>query len=60
MWLPVGFFFVGVTLDGPAGRSPCAWLPSECFSKEVTNPVVHFSRPGWFDSLERRVPCLTT
>ena len=52
------FCLFPVTLDGPAGRSPCAWLPAEYFSKEVANPVVQFSTPGWFDSLGGRVPCL--
>ena len=67
--LSFSFFAVGVTLDRSAGRSPCARLPSECFSKEDTwagskpqdfQPQAG-STPGFFNPrLVVRVPCLTT
>ena len=60
VFLSFSFVFVGVTLYGPAGRYPRAYLLSECFSKEVAHPEVHFSTPGWFKSLGGRVPCLPT
>ena len=54
--LPFAFFFVAVTLGGSAGRSLCAWLPSQCFS----DYVLHVLTPSWFDCLGGRVPCLPT
>ena len=41
-------------------RSPCALLPSECFSKEVADTAVHFPTPGWLESLMGCVSCLPT